>query len=378
MRREIMPEIFSVSPDDPIGPLARQARAAGRRLVGTTCAGVPEPLLSGLGLVPVRLRAPGVKVTPLADAYLGPTTCTYVRGILELSMRGRLDDIDGWVFAAGCDHLRRLHDNLEHLGRAGFTAMVDVPHRRGEAALEWYRQELENLAEDLAGRFHVSVDEREIESAIKTHNACAGILRSIAGLGKRERPPLTGAERCRLMLACSRAPADMVLEPLEELAKNLESREGEGGPAARLVIAGCRVDDPAFIDDIEKAGGLVVADLCCPGFGARAEPVDTSGRAGVMDALAAHGLEKITCPRMMEEQPRRAAELIDAARRYGANGVVVQTLKMCDLWGVESSLTAKALRAAGIPVLKLEREYAASGEGQLATRIQAFVESLDT
>jgi benzoyl-CoA reductase/2-hydroxyglutaryl-CoA dehydratase subunit BcrC/BadD/HgdB len=35
-----------------------------------------------------------------------------------------------------------------------------------------------------------------------------------------------------------------------------------------------------------------------------------------------------------------------------------------------------ALRKEGIPVLKLEREYALGGEGQLRTRIQAFIESM--
>jgi benzoyl-CoA reductase/2-hydroxyglutaryl-CoA dehydratase subunit BcrC/BadD/HgdB len=378
MKRDLMPEIFSLDLDDPIGSAARKARAAGRKLVATTCAGVPDPVLSGLGLVPVRLCAPRVKVTPLADAYLGPMTCTYCRSILELSLQGRLDDLDAWIFGAGCDHLRRLHDNLVYLGKPEFSVMVDVPHRRGEAARTWYRQELENLAGALADHFRVETSEQRMREAVETHNACMEVLGSIAGLGKREQPPLTGADQCSLMLACSRMPRDKLLEPLAELRKNLEPVDGTADHEARIVIAGCRVDDPTLVDLIEKAGGLVVAHRCCPGYGAWAEPVDMRGRAGVMDALAAHGLERITCPRMMEEQPRRAADLMDAARQYGAHGVVLQTLKMCDLWGVESGLTAAALRSAGIPVLWLEREYAEPGEGQLATRIQAFVESLET
>jgi benzoyl-CoA reductase/2-hydroxyglutaryl-CoA dehydratase subunit BcrC/BadD/HgdB len=35
-----------------------------------------------------------------------------------------------------------------------------------------------------------------------------------------------------------------------------------------------------------------------------------------------------------------------------------------------------ALRDNGIPVLKLEREYRLGGEGQLRTRVQAFLESM--
>jgi len=34
------------------------------------------------------------------------------------------------------------------------------------------------------------------------------------------------------------------------------------------------------------------------------------------------------------------------------------------------------LRKEGIPVLRLEREYRLSSEGQLSTRVQAFLESM--
>jgi benzoyl-CoA reductase/2-hydroxyglutaryl-CoA dehydratase subunit BcrC/BadD/HgdB len=47
-----------------------------------------------------------------------------------------------------------------------------------------------------------------------------------------------------------------------------------------------------------------------------------------------------------------------------------------EFWGVDSMPLVSALRAQGIPVLKLEREYRMGGEGQLRTRVQAFIESM--
>ena len=58
------------------------------------------------------------------------------------------------------------------------------------------------------------------------------------------------------------------------------------------------------------------------------------------------------------------------------DGVVLEILKFCDLWGVDSVPLVSALRKEGIPVLKLEREYRLSSEGQLRTRVQAFLESM--
>jgi len=93
-------------------------------------------------------------------------------------------------------------------------------------------------------------------------------------------------------------------------------------------------------------------------------------------ALAEYSLRKISCPRMMEEFNRRFEAVLQAIKDYRAEGVVVETMKFCDTWGVDSSPLVQALRGEGIPVLRLEREYMLMGEGQLRTRIQAFLESM--
>jgi benzoyl-CoA reductase/2-hydroxyglutaryl-CoA dehydratase subunit BcrC/BadD/HgdB len=49
---------------------------------------------------------------------------------------------------------------------------------------------------------------------------------------------------------------------------------------------------------------------------------------------------------------------------------------MCDLWTGEFFMLDKDLKADGVPFLKLEREYAVVGAGQLRTRAQAFMESI--
>ncbi|MCK7477776.1 MAG: 2-hydroxyacyl-CoA dehydratase family protein [Candidatus Moduliflexus flocculans] len=63
----------------------------------------------------------------------------------------------GWVFAASCDHLRRLYDNLEYLRRPGFSRILDVPHKTGDAAITWYTEELQLLAQALADNFGVDL-----------------------------------------------------------------------------------------------------------------------------------------------------------------------------------------------------------------------------
>jgi benzoyl-CoA reductase subunit C len=78
----------------------------------------------------------------------------------------------------------------------------------------------------------------------------------------------------------------------------------------------------------------------------------------------------------MESFPLRLQTILDTVREYRVDGVVLEILKFCDLWGVDSVPLVSALRKEGIPVLKLEREYRLVGEGQLRTRVQAFLESM--
>jgi len=51
-------------------------------------------------------------------------------------------------------------------------------------------------------------------------------------------------------------------------------------------------------------------------------------------------------------------------------------MKFCDCWGIEANVFLNNLREEGFPVLRLEREYALGGVGQVKTRIQAFLESM--
>ena len=371
----MIPSIFEEILEHPFNRQVAEAQAAGRKIVGTTCSYVPEPLISVEGLQPVRLRAPGVAGTPMADTYLSSVICTYTRSLLEFALEGTYDFLDGWVFTAGCDHLRRLYDNIEHLLRPGFHHIIDLPHKLGDEALEWYVEELRLLADAIGSHFGVDTGPRALATAIKRYNEHLALLRAIGEQRSLEHPPISGTDFHKIVVACAVAPKDLLAGPLRELGKSLETAEGIRGYRARLVVVGSQLDDPGYIGLIESMGGLVVADRFCMGSIPGMEPVPET--EDPLTALAEHSLRKISCPRMMEAFDERVQTLVSVVKEYRAHGVVLQTMKFCDTWGVESSPLMSTLREAGIPVLRLEREYAPSGEGQLRTRVQAFLESME-
>ncbi len=141
------------------------------------------------------------------------------------------------------------------------------------------------------------------------------------------------------------------------------------------MIVGSEYDDPAYTKIIEDLGGLVVTDTLC--FGSRYfwEPVET--QKDLLGDLAKSYLNRPSCPRMSDRVIERADFLREMAERFKVDGVIFQKIRYCDLWGGESIYLGKRLKELNIPLLSIEREYRLSGVGQLKTRIQAFLETIE-
>lgn len=365
---------FSKLLEEPVNELVQKAMDEGQIPIGYSCSYVPDVMLSVDGLFPVRMRAPGISGTELADNYLSCVICSYTRSLLEFALDGRYDFLRGWVFAASCDHLRRLYDNLEHLKKPGFSRILDVPHKTGDAAINWYTDELKLFAKALTEHFGVDLGAGALAKAIREHNTFSAVLRKIGEYRSGDNPVMTGAEYHRLIVAASASPKKPILPILEKIRANLPTRAALPPYRARLLLAGGHLDDPGYISIIESQGGLVVADRLCTGSYPGLQPIPETGDP--IAVLAKHYLTKTSCPRMMESFTERAEDIVTLARESRADGVVIQILKFCDTWGVEATAFVSYIREAGIPVLRLERDYRLGGEGQLRTRIQAFIESM--
>ena len=86
------------------------------------------------------------------------------------------------------------------------------------------------------------------------------------------------------------------------------------------------------------------------------------------------------CPRYMEDaKVLHRRELADRlAREFKADGIIYEQLKYCDFWSFERALVSHILAEEyDWPVLSVDRVYNVGSSGQLRTRFQAFVESLE-
>lgn len=373
-RNDTFQATFSKINQDPYNERVKKAVMDGKIAIGYTCSYVPTVLIKAFGLVPLRVRAPGVTGTEIADIYLSSVTCSYTRSILEFAMDDRYDFLGGWVFAASCDHLRRLFDNLDYLNKPDFNYILDVPHRSKDAAIDWFIEELSIFRNKLSDHFGISVTDDDISEAIEDHNKVAALIRSIGDFRKEQHPRISGYEFHNLVTAFISSPTDIMIDDLIMYREYLDTKDTIKDARARFLLVGGQLDNPNYIDAIETSGSIVVADYLCTGSIPGFNPIKRV-KDPVSD-IAVHYLKKTSCPRMMEDFDERVNEILNTYSEYKADGIIIEYIKFCDTWGVESIPLVEAIKAKGIPVLLLDRDYQFSAEGQLKTRVQAFLESM--
>ncbi len=351
-----------------------QAKEQGLGRIGYFCSYVPEELLSSTGFYPYRVRAPNNITTEIADSYLGIFNCSYTRSMLEIVLDRDPDWINGYVFTASCDHLRRLYDNFRYAVKPDFIHMLDLPNKNHKDAYAWYTEELTMLKDALEKHFSISISDESLRQSILESNENRRLISKFNELRKKEKPPLSGQDMQYIMTVCFSLPKSIVNPALAELFDQLKDSESSKSYRAKVLLMGSHLDDPEYIGAIEERGALVVADAFCVGSIHYSDPVQEDDDPVAM--LAKRYLDKIPCPRMFENYDARLSSIKQAVDDFGAQGIIIESMKFCDVWGIEANVFLNNLRDQGYQVLRLEREYSLTGVGQLKTRIQAFLESM--
>ena len=367
--------------------LVQQAKDRGEIAIGSTCSLIPEPLLNLPGCFSVRLRAPRTGSIEMGTYYMTGIMCEACRAILERAIEGGYQFLDCMLTPDSCAQMNRCVENIEHLdlcGREGFfVTYADVPMKSDETALRHYvRQMRQYVLDPLEKRFSIDTSEQALQKAVSLHNRISRLLMDIGDFRREENPRITGYEFAVLCLASYCCPKEPLLPILEETLAELQNRRPDQRPGfrAKVVLAGSEIDDPQLIHMIEEAGALVVADRFCLGSFPGREEIGLQDGEDPLVGICRHYMEGGQCPRFMntEKIRERHAYMDRLARYFHADGIIYQQIKFCDYWGYERAYASRVMREEyGYPVLSIDRPYAVSNAGQLRTRVQAFVESME-
>lgn len=350
----------------------------GGKVIGYMCSSIPDEIITAAGLFPHRVRAAWSNSTELADEFIAPICCGFGRHGLNMGLKGDYKFYDGLIFANNCDVTRRLYDTWQKYlkDKPGFQHNLALPRHRRPQQVEWFHDEMVMLRDHMENYFDVTITDQKIWDAIKLHNRKRKLQRKLYDLRKQENPPINGAEVLTVMIAGSALPVERYNQVLSELIEQIRGLNGHADSRLRLLIEGSMLDNPSYIEAIESQGAIVVTDFMC--FGTRNMWFDINEElSDPLRAISQYYIhDRLSCPRMMEDQERRSAAVIEMCNDFKVDGVVGLRIPFCDNWGVEEYMLGRRLAEKNIPHLRMDREYTVSGLGQIATRAQAFLEMI--
>lgn len=361
------------------GDSIKSWRASGKKALGVVCCHVPQEILHAADVLPVRLRATGCEDYSEAEVYMSSFSCSFAKSILQYFIDG-VYELDGLVTSDGCMQAVRIFDNWKHYtsknGKSQFFFEIGVPRMKSKTTKEFYKDELKDLInalEQLTG--NKITDEKLIKSA-ELYNEARKLVGQVLELQKQDFPVITGAEALSIMLASTNMPVEEYIELLKAFLADVGNRTPVSGYRARLMMIGSAMDDPDYIKVIENKGGLVVADTLClgrMGFGDALTP----RKDDVIGSIADYYLDRLVCPRMIDNRDELHEFILNKAKEYKVDGVVYQKMQNCECWGGENVFLEQELKDAGIPLLNVEREEKLANVGQLEIRAEAFIEMIE-
>ena len=369
--------------------LIAQAKSDGKICVAYTCENVPEPLLNLGDCVSIRLFAPHTGSMDIATYYMTALLCEPSRALLERAIEGGFNFADCVITPDGCTMMNRCVENMELLHTMGegnprfFHEYMEIAFKNTDSDVDLAVLQCTNhVLKPLHEKYGVDISDAAIRESVARHNKVCRLIREIGNYRKGAKPRITGYEFHVLCLASYVCPKYLIIDKLEETLKELKTREPDDKPwRARVLVVGSETDDSDFIKLVEEQGALVCCDRFCFGSYPGREEIALNDEEDALTQVCRHYIRSCQCPRMMsmDKVYGRKQYVADLAKEYGADGIIYQQVKFCDPWAYERTLGSAMLsNDFGYPVLSVDRPYSiASSSGQMRTRVQAFVESIE-
>ena len=375
-----LPEIFSE-----FGEQRRKSfmdayalKQQGIPFVGAFCTYLPQEIPLAMGAAVVGLCSKTGETIPEAEMVLPRNLCPLIKASYGFAKTDKCPYFyfsDLIIGETTCDGKKKMY---ELLGQIKPVHVMELPNSQSPAALLLWKSEILRLKEKLESHFGVTITEDAIREAIKLKNRERQAIKAFYALQKQVPAPMDGMSLHQVLegvqFKFDREKAIDELWALIDKIQRESDREKYRG-RKRILVTGSPIGGVAAktIQAIEEAGGQVVAMENCGGAKSVDELVDEEN-PDVYDALARRYLN-IGCS-CMTPNPNRFKMLGELFEEYRVDAVVEIVLQACHTFAVEAYSVKKFATKRGIPYLGVETDYSTSDEGQLRTRMAAFMEML--
>ena len=248
----------------------------------------------------------------LAGRLSHDNLCGFGKGMLQEVINSKAEEL---LLVNCCDTIRKMYEVIREENVCKFIFLLDLPHRQSCCA-----------AKSLAKEFIRFKDEYEKYSNIKFD--------------------------------------------MNRFLNSLECKKTENDDGAYVAIMGVRCGAELEEHIREMVPGKIKNLTCVRNRGVYLDKDELKGKSEeeIFEIYAQAVLAQYPCGRMGLSEKRR-----EIFSDPNLKGIIYHTIKFCDYYEYEYATSKQYI---DIPVLKLETDYTRQSEGQLKTRIEAFVETL--
>lgn len=241
--------------------------------------------------------------------------CPYVKAVYD-NLLESLNKYDLIIIPSGCDGLKKMYNALKTKSPAKPIFLLDIPRMCNEAAVEFLAEEFRKLAKVISNSQPLSKASADVSNGFKLFQTAAN----------------------------------------------------------KIGFIGSNVPDKFIIETLTKNGfEIVYLNHCIEKSKPTEEGLHALHTDSTLKEYARYKLENNRCPRNINA--KYITELTDKVRNNEFAGLIINTFKFCDFQPFDYIQLTKLIDK-DFPTLLLEHEGFVKNEGQIMTRIEAFLEKL--
>ncbi len=360
------------------------AKAQGRKVIGSYCTFVPEELILAVDGVSVGLCAGAEFNFEGAEEVLPRNTCSLIKSAFGFKL-GRvcpyLEASDVVVGENTCDGKKKSYEILKPLVKDLYV--MDLPQMKSDTGKALLKNEYRKFIEKLEKTSGKKVTVESLKNGIDIVNAKRKAITRLAEIRSADPAPISGLDALLIKQVFFNDDPVRFTESVNKLCEELEERVKKGigvfpKGTTRVLVSGCPMAVPNWKLPmiIEASNAVIVGEESC--VGERGTRWMTEQKGGTVDSLLDSITERyfqIDCA-IFTPNHSRVDYVKQMKKKLNAKGVIHYCLQFCQPYLVESGPVAKELDRSGIPALRLETDYSQEDAGQLKTRVEAFIEIL--
>ena len=364
----------------------KEAHEAGKKVVGMYCMFSPSEIALAADAISVSLC--GTAQGPIEDAEkeLPRNLCPLIKSSYGFAITDKCPYFsfsDVLLAETTCDGKKKMY---ELMGKIKPMHIMHLPQTaQGEDSLESWNKEMLKFKNYLEEELKVEITDEKLRDAIKLMNRERSAMKKLHKLNTHKPAPISGMD---MMLAQwlkgFNVDKEYGIDLIERLIAEVEERMDKGiyafdETAPRILLTGCPIGSGSekVLRALEDAGASVVVLENCTGYKPLDIMVDEDPNKDPLLALAEKYLQT-PCSCMTPNNSR--FDLIERlAKEYDVDGIVDLTWVACHTYAIESfSLNKFVQEQLGLPFIQIETDYSDSDTGQVKTRVEAFLETIQT